>query len=57
MRVRLRAAFVVAAKEGKARPESIQRLQQGILGATKDGRVDEAELRGLTEQLRAMPGK
>lgn len=51
------AAFVVASKEGKARPEAIQRLQRGILDALKDGRVDEEELRGLTEQLRAMPKK
>lgn len=49
------AAFVVAAREGRARPESIQRLQKGILDALKDGRVDAEELRGLTEQLRAMP--
>jgi hypothetical protein len=51
------AAFVVTAKEGRARPESIQRFQKGILEALKDGRVDEEELRGLTEQLRAMPKK
>lgn len=49
------AVFVEAAKGGKARPEAIQRLQQGILEALKDGRVDGDELRGLTEQLRAMP--
>lgn len=51
------AAFVAAAKEGRARPDAIQKLQQGILAAMKDGRVDEEELRGLTEQLRAMPKK
>jgi hypothetical protein len=51
------AAFVATAKEGSARPEAIQRLQQGIVEALKDGRVDAEELRGLTEQLRSMPKK
>ena len=49
------AAFVATAKAGKAKPEQIQRIQQGIVEALKDARVDAAELGAITERLRAVP--
>ena len=49
------AAFVATAKGGRAKPEQIQAVQQEIVGALKDNRVDAAELRAITERLRAVP--
>ena len=49
------AAFVEAAKSGKARPETIQSLQKKIVEALKDGKVTAEELRSLTDALRAIP--
>lgn len=51
------AAFVATAKAGGARPERIQEVQQKIVEALKDGSVDAAELRAITERLRAVKGK
>lgn len=49
------AAFVAAAKAGKAKPEGIHAVQQKIVEALKDGRADAEELRAITDALRAMP--
>lgn len=49
------AAFVEAAKAGKARPETIQTLQKKIVEALKDDKVTAEELRSLTDALRAIP--
>ena len=51
------AAFVEAAKAGKAKPDDIHRLQTKIVGALEDNRVTAEELAGITGQLRAMPKK
>lgn len=51
------AAFVATAKAGDAKPEQIQAVQREIVGALKDNRVDAAELRAITERLRAVPKK
>ena len=49
------AAFVAAAKAGKAKPEGIHAVQKKIVGALEDGSVNAEELRAITEALRAMP--
>jgi hypothetical protein len=49
------AAFVAAAKAGKARPEGIHGIQKKIVEALKDNRVNAEELRAITDALRAMP--
>ena len=49
------AAFVAAAKAGKAKPEGIHAVQQKIVGALEDGSVNAEELQAITEALRAMP--
>ena len=51
------SAFVEAAKEGKAKPDDIHRLQTKIVGALEDDRVSAEELKGITDQLRSMPKK
>ena len=49
------AAFVAAAKAGKAKPEGIHAVQKKIVVALQDNRVNAEELRAITEALRAMP--
>jgi hypothetical protein len=49
------AAFVAAAKAGKAKPEGIHEIQKKIVEALKDNRVNAEELRAITDALRAMP--
>ena len=49
------AAFVAAAKAGKAKPEAIHAIQRKIVEALRDNRVDAEELRAITDALRAMP--
>jgi hypothetical protein len=49
------AAFVAAAKGGRAKPEGIHAIQQKIVEALKDGVVNAAELRAITDALHAMP--
>ena len=49
------AAFVAAAKAGKAKPEGIHAVQKKIVGALEDGSVNAEELQAITEALRAMP--
>jgi dsDNA-specific endonuclease/ATPase MutS2 len=49
------AAFVTAAKAGKAKPNGIQAIQKKIVEALQDGRVTAEELRAITDALRAMP--
>lgn len=49
------AAFVAAAKAGKAKPEGIHAIQKKIVEALKDDRVNAEELRAITDALRAMP--
>ena len=49
------AAFVAAAKAGKAKPEGIHAVQKKIVEALQDNRVNAEELRAITEALRAMP--
>ena len=51
------AAFVAAAKSGKARPEHIQGLQKKVLASLEDRTVTGEELKGLTEHLRSVPRK
>ncbi|MFN7987164.1 MAG: hypothetical protein U0529_06805 [Thermoanaerobaculia bacterium] len=51
------AAFVATAKAGEAKPDEIQAVQRKIVDALRDNRVDSAELRGITEQLRAVKKK
>jgi hypothetical protein len=49
------AAFVAAAKAGKAKPDGIHAIQKKIVEALKDNRVNAEELRAITDALRAMP--
>ena len=49
------AAFVAAAKAGKAKPEAIHAIQKKIVEALQDNRVNAEELRAITDALRAMP--
>jgi hypothetical protein len=49
------AAFVAAAKAGKAKPDGIQAIQKRIVEALQDNRVNAEELRAITDALRAMP--
>ncbi len=49
------AAFVAAAKTGKAKPDGIAAVQKRILEALKDGTVKADELRAITDALRAIP--
>ena len=49
------AAFVAAAKAGKAKPEGIHAIQKKIVEALQDDRVNAEELRAITDALRAMP--
>lgn len=49
------AAFVAAAKAGKAKPEGIHSVQKKIVEALQDDRVNAEELQTITEALRAMP--
>jgi chorismate mutase len=49
------AAFVAAAKAGKAKPEGIHAVQKKIVEALQDNRVNAEELRAITDALRAMP--
>ena len=51
------AAFVEAAKAGKAKPDEIQGLQKKIVASLEDRSVTGAELKGLTDHLRSMPKK
>lgn len=51
------AAFVEAAKAGKAKPDEIQGLQKKIVAALEDRSVTGDELKGLTDHLRSMPKK
>ena len=49
------AAFVAAAKAGKAKPEGVHAIQKKIVEALQDGRVTAEELGAITDALRAMP--
>ena len=49
------AAFVAAAKAGKAKPSGIHAIQKKIVEALQDDRVNAEELRAITDALRAMP--
>ncbi len=49
------AAFVAAAKAGKAKPEGIHAIQKKIVAALADNSVNAEELRAITDALRAMP--
>ena len=49
------AAFVGAAKAGKAKPEGIHAIQKKIVAALADDSVNAEELRAITDALRAMP--
>jgi hypothetical protein len=49
------AAFVGAAKAGKAKPEGIHAIQKKIVAALADNSVNAEELRAITDALRAMP--